>query len=49
MEKIIQEEIEVVKGFSKVSDILLKPKGDKDIKGWISHVINDRIRYFLRY
>ena len=47
LEKIIQEEIEIVKGFSKASDILLKPKDDKDIKGWISHVINDRIDVFL--
>ena len=47
LEKIIQEEKEVVKGFSKASEVFMKKKDDKDIEGWISHVINDRIDVFL--
>ena len=47
LEKIIQEEIDVVKGFTKANEILLMTKNEKDIKGWISHVINDRIDVFL--
>ena len=46
-EKILQEEIEVVKGLSKVGEVLLKKKDDKDISGWINNIINDRIDVFL--
>ena len=47
LEEIIKNELEVVKGFSLASDVLLKEKNDKDIKGWIHKVINDRIDVFL--
>ena len=47
LEEIIKDELEVVKGFSKASEVLLKKKDDKDIKGWINKVINDRIDVFL--
>ena len=47
LEEIIKEELEVVNGFCKASEVLLKPKDDKDIQGWIHNVINDRIDVFL--
>lgn len=47
LEELIQKELEVIKGFSKASEILLKKKDDNEIKGWISNVINDRIDVFL--
>ena len=47
LEKIIEEEKEVVKGLSTASEVYLKPKDDKEIEGWINNVINNRIDVFL--
>ena len=47
LEKTIEAEKEVVKGLSSAGDVLLKPKDDKGIEGWIKHVINNRIDVFL--
>ena len=47
LEKTIEAEKEVVKGLSSAGDVLLKPKDDKEIEGWIKHVINNRIDVFL--
>jgi len=47
IEKIIVEEKEVIKGLSKSSEITVKSKDDKEIEGYLSHVINERIDVFL--
>ena len=47
LEKIIEEEKEVVKGLSTAGEVYLKPKDDKEIEGWINNVINNRIDVFL--
>ena len=47
IEKIIIEEKDVIKGLSKSSEITVKSKDDKEIEGYLSHVINERIDFFL--
>ena len=47
LEKIIEEEKEVVNGLARCSEISLKKKDDKSIEGWLSNVINERIDVFL--
>ena len=47
LEEIIFKEKEVICGLAKLSDISLKQENDKDVEGWLSSVVNERIDIFL--
>ena len=47
LEEIIRQEKEVICGLAKASEIIMKPKDDKEIKEWLSSVVNERMDVFL--
>jgi valyl-tRNA synthetase len=47
LEEIIKQEKEVICGLAKAGEVFLKNKDDKDIKEWLSSVVNERIDVFL--
>jgi len=47
LEEILNKEKDVICGLAKVSEIYLKHKDDKDIEGWLSSVVNERMDVFL--
>ena len=47
LEEIIKQEKEVICGLAKAGEVFLKSKDDKDIKEWLSSVVNERIDVFV--
>ena len=45
--RVIRQEKEVICGLAKASEIIMKPKDDKEIKEWLSSVVNERMDVFL--
>jgi len=47
LEEVIKKEKDVICGLAKVGEILMKNKDDKEIKEWLSSVVNERLDVFL--